>query len=370
MIHAFTQHATPALRAWLDNNSGAVDDVAGRYQRVYDALHGRTTISEPLPLSDWKDIDGVWRALLLDADVNPQIVVDTLIVPVALAARGRGDDDTAMPEEALIRLTARVMGMIATRDRKLAREWLHASNKTSLRVFKRLTGYAKPDDWFASVGFDLDAERREAEAARAAAAERERAQATAQRKAARSAKDNAKLDALIRYRAPNGKEQVAAVREFIDTVIGLYGYRTIEPQRDGITTVYWIRDEDGNGYALGGTVERDYALDRIEALTGTRPVVPALLPITTYTQHVGGWSLPKPVNEILADTLRKGKGAYSFSTGKQREDRKKDAIEVLDRWAREYAAAGSRVIEQAVIVYDGRDGKTYLPAIVVERRED
>ena len=90
MIHAFTQRATPALRAWLDNNSGAVDDVAGRYQRVNDALHGRTTISEPLPLSDWKDIDGVWRALLLDADVNPQIVVDTLIVPVALAARGRG----------------------------------------------------------------------------------------------------------------------------------------------------------------------------------------------------------------------------------------------------------------------------------------
>jgi hypothetical protein len=361
-LDALRASATPALRAWLDAHAAPVDALAHRWRVVYDAIHGRAALHAPLGVSGWKDPADGWRVLAAHAGIDADLLRSALLVPLALTMRGRGAD--ALPDDMLIVAATRVMGMISTRDRAATTEWLHAGNKTSRRVFTRLTGYATPDAWFGATGYDLDAERRATEAARAATVAREREAAKTARASARSAKADAKLDSRVRVKF-DGREHTLSIRQMIDTLVQR-GYRTLEPRRDGIVTVYWLMNDDGHAYSLGGVIERDYALDQIEAATGTRPTVRALLPITTYTQSLRGWAMPKSIPDLLADTLRAGRGAYRFTQGKQSEERKADAIERLDRWAQEYEASGARVVELAVVTYDRQNGKTYLPVIVVE----
>jgi len=369
MLTTLLDAAPPALRAWLDAPSyhrAHARDLLDRWERVFNAVHGRESLHAPLGVSAWKDPADGWRTLAADTGLDAGLLIGAFLTPLALTMRGRGAD--ALPDAMLIVVAVRVMGMIATRDRAAMNEWLHSSNKTSRRVFTRLTGYATPDAWFGALGYDLDAERREKDAARAAAAERERAAKEARVRAKNAAMRDAKLDSLVRVNLDD-REQVVSLRQMIDTLVRR-GYRTIEPRRDGLATIYWMGHDDGHAYSLGGVIERDYALDQIEAATGTRPVVRALLPITTYTQSLRGWSMPKPIPDLLAETLRAGRGKYRFSAGKQGEEYKKDAIERLDRWAQEYEATGARVVELAVVTYDRTNGKTYLPVIVVEPADE
>jgi hypothetical protein len=359
---ALRSSAGTDLRAWLDDNA----DTIRKWEHFARALQGQEVLdSGGKPISGLSPEEHWWRPVL----ERNGVPVDAALAVVEQKAQEilRRPAATPMPDNVRVAAAMRVLAIIASRDRKAAKDWLHASNKTSLAFFRDVTGYAKPDQWFASVGYDLEEERRAAEAARAARVEQERLAEKAARAAKRSAKEEEKLNEKVRYRDGNNVERIASVRDFLTERVR-DGYRRIEPERDGMTVKWWLwNDAKGEGSGIpAGVVGRDYAAEEIERVTGVAPIIPTLPTIVNYSQSVTGWTMRKAPRDFVKDSMTPRSGVYS----KGMYDTKKEAVAMLDRWSREYTDSGAKVIELAVVTYSDRDGKKYAPVIVTEPREE
>lgn len=358
MTHALHDQAPPRLRTWL-----ARQPVVADYERVARALFGGPPLDEPRSERTWGRPEPVWRALLASQGI-PERVFEHLVVPVAQLARAvkpKGEDYADLSDDVVVAAGLRVLGMLATRDRAQLLDTLHARNKMSRRFFAAVTGETSVDAWLARVGVDVAAIHASEAAAREAAKAAEAARAVAAKEAAKEARVADKLSALVRFNL-DGTERVGSHREFLDAMIAA-GYRRIEPRRDGLATEWWlVNDATCSSVQAGGTIARDYAVDAVERRTGSRPVVPILHPVTSYSVRLGQYDLRKPPGEVMF----KGRTKKHFA-GKP-QDTKKEAVARVDQDAASYESTGHRVIERAVVGYEQAGyppRKWYVPVVVL-----
>jgi len=353
-IREFYAGASPDFRAWLDANVDRIEP----WLLLMHALQGRAV----LPVgSGYKitgeDPIGAWWPSALTQTGLPATVAEQVIAPLAARIAAKTGTATDIPIPLRNAAAARVLAIVATRDRAASNDWLHASNKFSREVFKRVTGHAKPDSWFASVGYDLEAEQRAAEAARAERAAREAADRRAKQSAAAQAKIDEKLSQRVRYQV-DGREHIGTVREMIDDRIRR-GARNIQPSRDGMAIRWWIwNDDTGVGTMLGGTVERDYAANELERVTGVYPTLITLPPIVSYRRD---WR--RLAAEVVADESKARTAASTIKSIPRGMDTKKAAVQTLDHWFK--TMGPGQVVQELAVVEDTHHGdKVYFPIIV------